>query len=285
MVVGMMTLLVAMLALPVLLRLFTWMFGGGPGGGGAGLAAASLAANGAIMARGLRSSNASQHAQTLSADLGPTPPAGGPGVPSGPMPGGMPSGGSAGAMPGPATSTASSTARRRGLERRRNCHRHRGRRGGGRRGGRAGGAGRGRRGDGCRRCSPTGRHRRPRHRGHLGPCWAGGGLDMSEHSIRSTTGSAVESSSQCVGSSTGRILGFTARRFDDSDERAPKYINSPTNRAFRKGQELFGAWEARRLLRERRDQIESLVVCEGPIDASVSTPPSVGPPSPLAARR
>jgi hypothetical protein len=110
MVVGMMTLLVAMLALPVLLRLFTWMFGGGPGGGGAGLAAASLAANGAIMARGLRSSNAAQHAQTLSADLGPTPPAGGPTVPSGPMPGGMPSGGSTGASPAPATSTAGSTS-------------------------------------------------------------------------------------------------------------------------------------------------------------------------------
>lgn len=64
----------------------------------------------------------------------------------------------------------------------------------------------------------------------------------------------------------GRIRGFTARRVDDSDERAPKYINSPTNRAFRKGHELFGAWEARQLLRERRGQIESLVVCEGPID-------------------
>lgn len=64
----------------------------------------------------------------------------------------------------------------------------------------------------------------------------------------------------------GRIRGFTARRIDDSDERAPKYINSPTNSAFRKSHELFGAWEARRLLRERRGQIESLVVCEGPID-------------------
>lgn len=64
----------------------------------------------------------------------------------------------------------------------------------------------------------------------------------------------------------GSISGFTARRIDDSDQRAPKYINSPTNRAFRKGQELFGAWEARRLLREARGRIESLVVCEGPID-------------------
>lgn len=101
MVVGMMTLLVAMLAMPVLLRLFTWMFGGGPGGGGAGLAAASLAANGAIMARGLRSSGTSQHAQNLAADLGPTPPTGGPTVPAGPMPGAGPSTGA-----GAATSAA-----------------------------------------------------------------------------------------------------------------------------------------------------------------------------------
>lgn len=64
----------------------------------------------------------------------------------------------------------------------------------------------------------------------------------------------------------GSICGFTARRRDDSDERAPKYINSPSNSAFQKGQLLFGGWEARRLLRDRRDQIESLVVCEGPVD-------------------
>lgn len=64
----------------------------------------------------------------------------------------------------------------------------------------------------------------------------------------------------------GRIRGFTGRRIDDSDERAPRYINSPTNSAFRKSHELFGAWEARQLLRERRGQVESLVVCEGPID-------------------
>ncbi len=88
MVVGMMTLLVAMLALPVLLRLFTWMFGGGPGGGGAGLAAASLAANGAIMARGLRGSSASQHADTLATDLGSTPSPGGAGGPAGGTPSG-----------------------------------------------------------------------------------------------------------------------------------------------------------------------------------------------------
>jgi len=105
MVIGMMTLLVAMLALPVLLRLFTWMFGGGPGGGGPGLAAASLAANGAIMARGLRSSSASQHAQSLAADLGPTAPSGGPTGPVTGFPGAGPTSGA-----GAATAAAGAPA-------------------------------------------------------------------------------------------------------------------------------------------------------------------------------
>lgn len=107
MVVGMMTLLVAMLALPVLLRLFTWMFGGGPGGGGAGLAAVSLAANGALMARGLRGSTASQHAQTLTTDLGPTPPITGP---TPPTPAPSPGTGGAAAGPTPAAAGAPGAA-------------------------------------------------------------------------------------------------------------------------------------------------------------------------------
>lgn len=64
----------------------------------------------------------------------------------------------------------------------------------------------------------------------------------------------------------GRIRGFTARRVKDGDQRAPKYVNSPTNRAFCKGEELFGAWEARQTLRVHRDRIDALVVCEGPFD-------------------
>jgi hypothetical protein len=110
MVIGMMTLLVAMLALPVLLRLFTWMFGGGPGGGGAGLAAASLAANGAIMARGLRSSGASQHAQSLAADLGPTAPSGGPIGPVTGLPGAGPSSGAGAAAAGAPAASAPGAA-------------------------------------------------------------------------------------------------------------------------------------------------------------------------------
>ena len=98
MVVGMMTLLVAMFALPVLLRLFTWMFGGGPGGGGAGLAAASLAANGAILARGL-------HHPTGSGPMPPPDPGSGGPAPSAPAPtaatGGAGGAGPVSAMSGP----------------------------------------------------------------------------------------------------------------------------------------------------------------------------------------
>ena len=67
--------------------------------------------------------------------------------------------------------------------------------------------------------------------------------------------------------SDGRILGFTARRIDDRDERVPKYVNSPTNAAFKKGRVLFGGWEARERLSDRIDEIQSIVVCEGPFDA------------------
>jgi DNA primase len=63
----------------------------------------------------------------------------------------------------------------------------------------------------------------------------------------------------------GRILGFTGRRVG-SDERAPKYLNSPTNAAYRKSSTLLGAWEARRALRDRGREIQALVVCEGPFD-------------------
>ena len=70
----------------------------------------------------------------------------------------------------------------------------------------------------------------------------------------------------------GRILGFMGRRCDDTDARAPKYLNSPGNAAYRKGEVLVGAWEARQQLRAARDQIEALVVCEGPFDViSVAT--------------
>lgn len=64
----------------------------------------------------------------------------------------------------------------------------------------------------------------------------------------------------------GRITGFVARRRDDADEHGPKYLNSPSNALFRKGAQLFGAWEARQRLVRDRDTIAGLVVCEGPFD-------------------
>jgi hypothetical protein len=94
MLVGVMTLLVAMFALPVLLRLFSWMFGSVAGVGGAGLAMASMGAQGALLSR--RSGGAAQHAERMAADLsqggaGPTPTGGAPtGGGSGPTPGAMP---------------------------------------------------------------------------------------------------------------------------------------------------------------------------------------------------
>lgn len=65
---------------------------------------------------------------------------------------------------------------------------------------------------------------------------------------------------------SGRVGGFVARRRDDRDTRAPKYLNSPGNAAFGKVDVLFGAWEARRRLIGDRDSVAGLVVCEGPFD-------------------
>ncbi|MGB7962627.1 MAG: toprim domain-containing protein [Propionicimonas sp.] len=64
----------------------------------------------------------------------------------------------------------------------------------------------------------------------------------------------------------GCIRGFTARRVDDTDEHAPKYVNSPTNAAYTKSRALFGGWEASQSLRADRDSIQAVVVCEGPFD-------------------
>lgn len=113
MLVGAMTLLVAMFALPVLLRLFTWMFGAMAGGGGAALAAASLGTQTALLAR--RGSGAAQHAARMGADLdnqnggghgGPPPGSGGPGGPPGAgVGGGAPTPGGAPGAPSPAGGT------------------------------------------------------------------------------------------------------------------------------------------------------------------------------------
>ena len=68
------------------------------------------------------------------------------------------------------------------------------------------------------------------------------------------------------GLNDGRIHAFTARRLADTDDNAPKYVNSPTNPAYQKSHSLFGGWEARQALEARRDSIQPLVICEGPFD-------------------
>ena len=65
---------------------------------------------------------------------------------------------------------------------------------------------------------------------------------------------------------SGQILGFTARRLEDTDDNVPKYINSPNNVAYQKGRCLLGGWEARQHLRTHSGRIDALVICEGPFD-------------------
>ncbi len=57
----------------------------------------------------------------------------------------------------------------------------------------------------------------------------------------------------------GRTLGFGGRVLDDSK---PKYLNSPETPVFHKGRELYGLYEANKVLRE----IPNLVVVEGYMD-------------------
>ena len=115
MLVGVMTLLVATFALPVLLRLFSWMFGSPAGVGGAGLALASLGAQGALMRRS--SNAASQSAQlddALAPQPGPPAPGGGgsqagAGLPTGPS-GSGPVSGAAASSAGGGSAAAAGTA-------------------------------------------------------------------------------------------------------------------------------------------------------------------------------
>ena len=57
----------------------------------------------------------------------------------------------------------------------------------------------------------------------------------------------------------GELIGFGGRIVDKGE---PKYLNSPETPVFNKGQELYGAWEARHSIR-REDQV---VVVEGYMD-------------------
>ena len=64
----------------------------------------------------------------------------------------------------------------------------------------------------------------------------------------------------------GSIAGFTGRALPWAHESAPRWLNSRTTLAFRKGELLYGLWEARRAIEERRRRLMALVVCEGPMD-------------------
>lgn len=65
----------------------------------------------------------------------------------------------------------------------------------------------------------------------------------------------------------GSIAGFTGRALPWAHESAPRWLNSRTTRAFHKGELLYGLWEARRTIEQRRRRLAALVVCEGPLDA------------------
>ncbi|MES0327218.1 MAG: DNA primase [Gammaproteobacteria bacterium] len=57
----------------------------------------------------------------------------------------------------------------------------------------------------------------------------------------------------------GHIIGFGGRVIDQGE---PKYLNSPENTVFHKGQELYGLYEARKAVRH----LEQLIIVEGYMD-------------------
>jgi DNA primase len=59
----------------------------------------------------------------------------------------------------------------------------------------------------------------------------------------------------------GRIIGFGGRIIS-SDDKGPKYLNSPETEVFHKGRELYGLYEARRALK----RLDRLIVVEGYMD-------------------
>ncbi|MDO5082534.1 MAG: MobF family relaxase [Arachnia propionica] len=65
----------------------------------------------------------------------------------------------------------------------------------------------------------------------------------------------------------GELVGFVGRARPDADPRAPKYLNTPTTRAFHKSEILFGLTEHQDLIKQGVD----LVRVEGPLDALAIT--------------
>lgn len=58
----------------------------------------------------------------------------------------------------------------------------------------------------------------------------------------------------------GRVVGFGARAFSDED--SPKYLNSPQNDVFDKGNVLYGLYQAKKAIREQKQ----VVLVEGYLD-------------------
>ncbi len=69
----------------------------------------------------------------------------------------------------------------------------------------------------------------------------------------------------------GAIAGFVGRAMPQAHLDAPRWLNTRTTASFRKGELLYGLWEARRILEHRARPVTALVVCEGPLDAIAVT--------------
>ena len=69
----------------------------------------------------------------------------------------------------------------------------------------------------------------------------------------------------------GSIAGFVGRAMPQAHPDAPRWLNTRTTASFRKGELLYGLWEARRIMEHRHRPVTALVVCEGPLDAIAVT--------------
>ena len=63
-----------------------------------------------------------------------------------------------------------------------------------------------------------------------------------------------------ISNSSGKIIAFGGRTLNDG---SPKYLNSPETSLFRKGKQLFGVFNAKKLLNKKR-----FIICEGYMDVT-----------------
>lgn len=69
----------------------------------------------------------------------------------------------------------------------------------------------------------------------------------------------------------GSLAGFVGRATPQAHPEAPRWLNTRTTASFRKGELLYGLWEARRIIEQRKRPVTALAVCEGPLDAIALT--------------